>query len=292
MPSSRISAIIPAYNGTTRYLDRAIRSAQTQTHGAVEVIVIDDASSDDTGGLVASFLDVRYVRRRDNGGQAAARNDGARLATGGYLAFLDQDDLWEPTFLKETLAILQAHPAAALVHCDGYQVNEQNAILEYDAAIKYPCSITQMLRGGHDAATSGTLFRKACFDAVGGYDVRLRIWEDIDLAIRLYERFPFIHLPKPLYRHRLYGHNASRNIPSERALEGRLRFLERHAPSCPPGSALAGALAHDWAHYYGDVGKFYLHAGRHTEARKALRQALRYRPFDRKVLLRLLRALF
>jgi len=153
-------------------------------------------------------------------------------------------------------------------------------------------SVTQLLSGGHDVATSGTLFRKTCFDAVGGYDPWLRIWEDIDLAIRLYQRFPLLHLPKPLYRHRLYGHNVSRNILSERALEGRLRFLERHAPSCPPGSALAGALAHDWAHYYGDVGKYHLHAGRRAEARQALRQALRHRPFDRKALLRLLRALF
>ncbi|MFM7841874.1 MAG: glycosyltransferase, partial [Nitrospira sp.] len=202
----------------------------------------------------------------DNGGQAAARNSGAHLATGEFLAFLDQDDLWEPTFLKETLAVLQAHPKAALVHCDGYQVSEQNVTAEYDAAMKYPRSITQMLRGGHDAATSGTLFRKTCFDAVDGYDARLRIWEDIDLTIRLYQQYPLIHLPKPLYRHRLYGHNASRNIPLERALEGRLRFLERHGPSCPPRSALAGALARDWAHYYGDVGKFHLHAGRRDEA--------------------------
>jgi len=289
MSSSLISAIIPAYNGTMRYLDQAIRSAQAQTHGAVEVIVVDDASSDDTGDLVAGFSCVRYVRRTDNDGQAAARNNGAQLAAGEFLAFLDQDDLWESTFLEETLAVLQAHPAAALVHCDGYQVSEQNVIVEYDAAMKYPRSITQMLRGGHDAATSGTLFRKTCFDAVGGYDARLRIWEDIDLAIRLYQQYPLVHLPKPLYRHRLYGHNASRNILLERALEGRLRFLERHGPSCPPGSALAGALARDWAHYYGDVGKFHLHAGRRDEARHALWRSLRHHPFDRKALLRLLR---
>ncbi|MFM8540096.1 MAG: glycosyltransferase family 2 protein [Nitrospira sp.] len=292
MSSSLISAIIPAYNGATRYLDQAIHSAQTQTHGTVEVIIVDDASSDNTGGLVARFPDVRYVRRKDNGGQAAARNSGAHLATGEFLSFLDQYELWEPTFLEETLAVLQAHPTAALVHCDGYKVDEHNHVLEYDGAMKQMHSVTQLLSGGHDVATNGTLFRKTCFDAVGGYDDWLRIWEDFDLAIRLYQRFPLLHLQKPLYRHRLYGHNVSRNILSERALEGRLRFLERHAPSCPPGSALAGALARDWAHYYGDVGKFHLHAGRRAEARQALRQALRHRPFDRKALLRLLRALF
>jgi hypothetical protein len=93
-----------------------------------------------------------------------------------YLAFLDQDDLWEPTFLEATLGILESAPQATLVHCDGYQVNERNEILEYDAAMKQQRSITQLLRGGHDAATSGSLFRKTCFDAVGGYDAALSIW--------------------------------------------------------------------------------------------------------------------
>lgn len=105
--------------------------------------------------------------------------------------------------------------------------------------MKQQRSITQLLRGGHDAATSGSLFRKTCFDAVGGYDAALSIWEDIDLIIRLYGPGRFIHLPKPLYRHRLYGHNASRNIPSLRALDGRRRFLDKHAASCRPGTPKA-----------------------------------------------------
>lgn len=285
-----ISVIIPAYNGVSRYLEQAIRSALAQTFRDFELIVVDDASTDDTARLVLRFPSARYYKRPTNGGQAAARNDGARLATGAFLAFLDQDDLWEPTLLEEALAVLNAHPDAALVHCDGYQVNERNEILEYDAAMKHTNSITQMLRGGHDVATSGSLFRKTCFDAMGGYDTELAVWEDIDLAIRLYQRFPILHHPKPLYRHRLYGHQASRGIPSERALQGRRRFLEKHGPGCTPGSAEARALARDWAHYYGDLGKFHLNAGQVQEARQALRQALRYEPTNRKALLRLLRA--
>jgi glycosyltransferase involved in cell wall biosynthesis len=285
-----ISAIIPAYNGATRYLDQAIQSMLSQTVRDLEIIVVDDASTDDTSQVVRRFPQVRYFRRAENGGQAAARNDGARMAQGKFLAFLDQDDLWEPSFLEETLAALNGHPEAALVHCDGHQVNEHNEIMEYDGAMKHTRSITQMLRGGHDVATSGSLFRKICFDAVGGYDAQLSIWEDIDLAIRLYQRFPVVHLPKPLYRHRLYGHNASRNIPSERALLGRKRFLEKHGQACSPGTGEAGALARDWAHYYGDVGKFHLNAGRRPEARQALWVALRFQPFNRKALLRLVRS--
>ena len=285
-----VSVVIPAYNGVSRYLEQAILSVLDKTVRDFELIVVDDASTDETGRLVARFPQVRYFRRTENGGQAAARNDGTRLAQGEFLVFLDQDDLWEPSFIEETLAALKARSEAALVHCDGYQVSEKNAVLEYDGAMKHTRSITQMLRGGHDVATSGSLFRKACFDAVGGYDAQLSIWEDIDLAIRLYQRFPFIHLPKPLYRHRLYGHNASRDIPSERALLGRRRFLEKHSPACQPGTAESRALALDWAHYYGDVGKFHLNRGRRSEARQALWKALRYQPFNRKAILRLLRS--
>ncbi|WP_447973268.1 glycosyltransferase family 2 protein [Nitrospira sp. Kam-Ns4a] len=285
-----VSAIIPAYNGVARYLEQAIRSVLAQTFRDLELIVVDDASTDDTARLVLRYPQARYFRRAVNGGQAAARNDGARLARGEYLAFLDQDDLWEPAFLERTVPLLRATPEAALVHCDGYQVNERNEVLEYDAAIKHTDSITQMLRGGHDVATSGTLFRKSCFDAVGGYDDQLTIWEDIDLAIRLYAHSPFLHHPQPLYRHRLYARNASRDISSERALLARRRFLDKHTPACRPGTPEARALARDWACYYGDLGKLRLAEGRLAEARQAFWEAVRREPLNRKALLRLVRA--
>ncbi len=289
---TQVSVVIPAYNGTSRYLEQAIQSVLAQTYADYEIIVVDDASTDDTGGLVRKIPHVRYLRRSQNGGQAAARNTGANLAQGPYLAFLDQDDLWEPTFLEETLGILEPTTRATLVHCDGYQVDEQNKILEYDAAMKHTGSITQLLRGGHDVATSGTLFRKACFDAVGGYDAQLSIWEDMDLAIRLYGPDRFIHLPKPLYRHRLYGHNASRGIPSRRALEGRRRFLEKHAAACHSGTAEADALSSDWAVYYADLGKHHLRTHEREQARDAFRSSLRHQPLNVKTWSRLVRSYF
>ena len=288
----QVSVVIPAYNGTSRYLEQAIHSVLAQTYADYEIIVVDDASTDETGALVQKIPQVRYVRRNQNGGQAAARNTGAQLAQGQYLAFLDQDDLWEPTFLAETVGILEPATRATLVHCDGYQVNEQNHVLEYDAAMKHTGSITQMLRGGHDVATSGSLFRKARFDAAGGYDAHLSIWEDMDLAIRLYGPDRFIHLAKPLYRHRLYGHNASRDIPSLRALDGRRRFLEKHALSCPAGSAEAEALSNDWAIYHADLGKHYLRVRAPRQAREAFRCSLRHQPLNVKTWSRLLRSYF
>jgi glycosyltransferase involved in cell wall biosynthesis len=287
---SQVSVVIPAYNGTSRYLEQAIHSVLAQTYQDYEIIVVDDASTDDTGALVQRIPGVRYVRRDRNGGQAAARNTGAQLAQGEYLAFLDQDDLWEPSFLEEVVGALASSTTSILVHCDGYQVDEHNQILEYDAAMKHTGSITQLLRGGHDVATSGSLFRKTPFDEAGGYDARLSIWEDMDLAIRLYRPGLFLHLPKPLYRHRLYGHNASKDIPSLRALEGRRRFLEKHAPSCQAGTPEARALSNDWAIYHADLGKHYLQTQAVKQAREAFRCSLRYRPLNVKTWSRLLRS--
>ncbi|MDR4480008.1 MAG: glycosyltransferase family A protein [Nitrospira sp.] len=289
---AHVNVVIPAYNGTSRFLEQAIDSVLAQTFADYEIIVVDDASTDDTGALVQRIPKVRYVRHTKNSGQAAARNTGAKLAQSPYLAFLDQDDVWEPTFLETTLSMLEPAAQAAAVHCDGYQVDERNNILEYDAAMKYTASVTQLLRGGHDVATSGSLFRKTSFDAVGGYDAQLSIWEDIDLAIRLYGPNRFIHLPKPLYRHRLYSRNASRDIPSLRALDGRRRFLEKHAAACLPGTAEGQALSSDWAVYYADLGKHHLRARARPEARAAFRRSLRHQPLNFKTLSRLVRSYF
>ena len=111
-----VSAIIPAFNGVARYLEQAIRSALAQTYRDIELIVVDDASTDDTGQLVLHIQQARYIRRAENGGQAAARNDGARMANGEFLAFLDQDGVWEPTFMEESVAAATSQPDTALVH--------------------------------------------------------------------------------------------------------------------------------------------------------------------------------
>lgn len=289
----QVTTIIPAYNGVSRYLAEAIKSilAQSVAH-EMKLIVVDDCSTDGTEELIRRFPNVLYVGRTKNGGQAVSRNHGARLANTEFLAFLDQDDLWEPTFLEETLAVLSKHVDAAVVHADGHQVNEHNDIIHYDGAMKHTNSITQILRGGHDVATSGSLFRKTYFDAIGGYDEQLSIWEDIDLAIRLYQRSPVIHLPKPLYRHRLYGYNASRGISSERLLRGQHLFLEKHSQLSRKDPRIARALKRDWAHYYGDLGKHFLQRRRANEARQAFFRALSFSPLNHKLLLRLLRSYF
>ena len=276
-----ISVVIPAFNGTSRFLSEAVQSVLTQTFDDFEIIIIDDASDDDPLGCLPPTPKISYHRHPVNKGQAAARNSGAQFAKGEFLAFLDQDDLWEENFLNDTLQIFVDNPHIGLVHTDGHQVDKENHILEYDGAIKHTNSICQMLRQGHDTATSGSIMRKELFDDLGGFDERLTIWEDIDFGIRFSQCFPIYHLSKPLYRHRLYSHNASKNIPSKPALLARRVFLEKHQALCENSPKLMSALKVDWAQYYSDKGKYHLSVKEWEEAKISLLSALRLIPYSR-----------
>lgn len=105
----QVSVIIPTYNAFER-LQATIRSVLAQTYAATEIIVVDDGSTDETPELPGVFGDaVRYVRI-ENGGQQRARNHGVSLAAGNWIALLDHDDHWEPGYLAEVNALVQAHP--------------------------------------------------------------------------------------------------------------------------------------------------------------------------------------
>ena len=103
-----VSVVIPVYNAA-RFLADAIRSVQAQRHPRIEIIVVDDGSTDGSGEVARSFAGVRCLRQA-NGGIAAARNAGVHEARGNLLAFLDADDLWTPGKLALQLDVLRADP--------------------------------------------------------------------------------------------------------------------------------------------------------------------------------------
>ena len=107
--SPTVSVIIPTYNRAPMVAE-TVRSAAAQSHAPLEIIVVDDGSTDDTAAVLQTLTGVTVVRRA-NGGVAAARNSGVEIATGEWLAFLDCEDLWEPNKLELQLRILGANPA-------------------------------------------------------------------------------------------------------------------------------------------------------------------------------------
>lgn len=113
-----ISVVISTYN-TGRYLPETLKSVLAQTHPNLEVILVDDGSTDDTADRVEPYLDRLRFLRRPHGGLAAGRNAGLALANGDYIALLDADDLWLPEKLAVQLEIARRRPESGMIVCDG-----------------------------------------------------------------------------------------------------------------------------------------------------------------------------
>ena len=174
-----ISVIMPAFQAEA-FIARSIRSAQTQTLRPLEILVVDDGSSDNTAQAAAECGDLVRVIRRVNGGPAAARNTAAREACGEWLAFLDADDAWLPSKLERQVA--QIEDSITLLHT--YAVDDVSSTYTPEEQT-FDSLWTQ-----NSICTSSVLVRKTEFEAVGGFDEDRSIMavEDYNLWLRMFHR--------------------------------------------------------------------------------------------------------
>jgi len=173
----RISVIIPCHNGE-RYVAETLHSVLRQQHPALEIIVVDDGSTDRTREVVASFgTTVRYLRQ-PRGGAARARNGGVALATGSILAFLDADDLWPDGALRALLAPLERDRQIGMVV--GHMEQFVSPELPEDARHQFRFSPEPV-----PARMCGSVIvRRMVFDAVGGFSTELESGEFMDWILR------------------------------------------------------------------------------------------------------------
>ena len=174
-----ISVIIPVYNGG-RYLDAALASVQAQTYRPLDVIVVNDGSTDDSASIAAAYPWVRLVTQ-PNQGTAAARNHGVRLARGDYLAFLDQDDLWVSDKLERQMDAFQTRPELDMVFGQAQQFFSP----DWEAAARSglycpPHPVTGYL-------PSALLVRRGSFLAVGWFETGWRVGEWADWFVRAHD---------------------------------------------------------------------------------------------------------
>jgi glycosyltransferase involved in cell wall biosynthesis len=200
-----VSVIVPAYN-QSQYLGDAIRSALAQTRGDLEVIVVDDGSTDDTRAVGQSFTDprVRYVWQA-NRGLSGARNTGIRESRGAFLTFLDSDDQFLPEKLERLLAAFERDPGlglvagqAVLIDQDGRQIGEV-----FDKPL--PDDTSELLLG-NPLHVGSVLLRREWQERVGLFDETLRSYEDWDMWLRLARagcRLGWVAQPVSLYRFHL-----------------------------------------------------------------------------------------
>ncbi|MGE5308822.1 MAG: glycosyltransferase family 2 protein [Deltaproteobacteria bacterium] len=196
---SMVSVIIPAYNAG-RWLSSAIDSVLRQTYDEIEIIVVDDGSTDATAeSLSPYFLKITYVRQK-NSGPAAARNRGISLARGRFIAFLDADDLWLPDKLERQVDALDRDPAAGACHTNVDFMDERGNVVDHpDEGLEQSGMILErLLLWKSRVLLSSLLLRRECLESTGGFDETLLTGEDWHFIMRCARRNIFAYLPERL----------------------------------------------------------------------------------------------
>jgi glycosyltransferase involved in cell wall biosynthesis len=260
----RASIIIPTYNRAA-VLGDAIRSALAQTLTDIEVIVVDDGSTDSTPELVGTFGDrITYVSIPHCGRPGTVRNLGLRVSHGEYVAFLDSDDLILPDKLAVQAAVLDAHPNAGLAYSNGYFFRDDPGhrlgyVLD---GMPTPCGdgFADLLRGSF-LFPAVVLIRRSCFDTAGGFDEGLVCAEDYDLWLRLAAHFSMLYIPGCVAAIRRHKGSLSENAAQVRS--DALSVLRKAEHQFPQLSRRARAACHEgYARNHGAIAVARLGEGR------------------------------
>jgi glycosyl transferase family 2 len=272
-----VSAIVTFYN-QAEYVDDALDSLLGQTYPTVEVIAVDDGSTDATAARCAAYRDRIVYVRQDNAGASAARNRGLEQARGSLVAHMDGDDLWEPDKLAEQVDAAARFPEAALIAVDGIEFTD-NGIRPYpligpvaaplfegvDEPVVVATVYDLLLTGNFLATPSQVMYRADVVRALGGWDPNFVTSADYELYLRIAMRHPFAFVRQKLARWRyspggLSGQGYARGFTWE--LE-RQKILRAHEPIAPAdrrpairrlrkeGTAGAARAAYHVAHKYG-----------------------------------------
>lgn len=229
-----VSVIMAVHNGAA-WVAEAVRSVLDQTMPDLELIVVDDASSDGTAGILAGLADPRLrVQRTERLGLARALNEGLRLARAPLVARLDADDVAAPDRLARQVAFMQARPEVGVL---GTGAREVDAAGRAWGVVRPPAAdadIRRALIRRNLFVHSSVMVRRALLVDAGGYDPSFPVAQDYDLWLRLARRTRLANLPEPLVVRRLLPTRVSASREAERLRsEARVRWREVAAGRYP-----------------------------------------------------------
>jgi glycosyltransferase involved in cell wall biosynthesis len=248
-----VSVIIPCYK-QAHFLGDAIESVLAQRDVSYEVIVIDDGSPDNTAEVVARYPRVRYVWQA-NQGLSSARNTGIRESHGNYLVFLDADDRLLADALHTGLACLLAHPECGFGSGHHRYITVDGAVFnEYPPEPIDDNSYLALLKRNYIGMHATVIYRRAVFDAVGGFDPTLKSCEDYDMYLRIARRMPIFRHHHLVAEYRWHGANMTYN--TGRMLQAALRVLraqQEYIADKPAYISASRVGVRFWRQYFGQL---------------------------------------
>jgi len=277
MHSPRVSVIVPTYN-YARFLPRALDSVLAQTWRDYEIIVVDDGSTDDTPEVAKAYGERIHYLRKENGGAATARNTGILAARGELLAFLDADDAWVPEKLARQVEYLDRHPEFGMVYSDmahhvaGRKVHDAYLRERGYSKVAEGWIFDNLLRQCF-IFTPTVMARRKCFDTVGLHDPELRTCQDVDMWLRIADRFMIGFIDAPLAVRHEHGDNSTRNWDNYLGNPIKM-FLKLNASQADP--ARRAIFRERLRDMYFDLGWHQFRTGRMKQCRASMRESLRY----------------
>jgi glycosyltransferase involved in cell wall biosynthesis len=270
----KVSVIIPTYN-RAEYLCSAIRSVLSQTFQDFEIIVVDDASTDNTNEIVDGFNDsrIKYIRHETNKGGSAARNTGIKMSSGEYIAFLDDDDEWLPEKLELQVNLMEnSSPKVGVVYT-GFLILDRSTgkVLTQRIPSKRGYLFNELAKGNCIGTTSTPLLRKECFEKVGLFDENLPSSQDYDMWIRVSKEFHLEYIGKPLVKYYIHDNKISNS--REAVIRGMETVLKKHENFFKLNKK-------GFSYHYLSLGVIYCLSGDVKKGRRALLKAIELYPFE------------
>lgn len=260
--TSLVSVVIPAFNAE-KFIEHAIESVLSQTYPNLELIVVDDGSTDSTPDIAASFVDPRVrTVSQPNRGVATARNLGMAQSSGQLIAFLDADDRWDPEKLEKQVGAIASQPDCVAMGCMMRYESGQGKVLGVAGQNVGPPD-QELIRSGRlmPFPLSSILCRRAALEKVGGFDESLDRSvpgqvEDLDLLARVAAEGTIAGVPERLGTYVIHGESASaRNIESQRlgTRYVRQRLLARAQGEDLTWEDFEATYRPTWVQRYGDM---------------------------------------
>ena len=258
-----VSVVIPTYN-SARYLGAAVDSVLAQSFRAIEVLVIDDGSTDETEAVMSKYgPPVRYIRQV-NSGVAAARNRGIQESTGRYVAFLDADDTWLPEKLELQLAALGKYEECRACYCAHLVCTEALEPLAVQRSVRERSTLEDLLLSGNVVGSlCSVVCERSLFSAVGGFDPALSQCADWEMWVRVATVTEFVYVDEPLVIYRQHGSNMSRD--PELLERDSVRVLEKAFSLAGIPASVRARRSAAFARNYMVLAGTYFYAGRYRD---------------------------
>jgi glycosyltransferase involved in cell wall biosynthesis len=272
-----VSVIIPCYN-YGHFLAEAIESVMEQSYPAIEILVIDDGSTDRTKEVALGYSDVVYIYQ-ENQGLSAARNTGISRSKGAYLIFLDADDWLFPEAIVLNANYLEQHSQAAFV-TGGHTfvfTDTRKREKKYPALSLHPYH-TLLSSGNYIAMIAAVMYARWIFDEIV-FDTSLNTCEDYDLYLKITRRYPIVQHHHQIAAYRIHAFSMSASAPS--MLLGTLKVLKRQKAELKGMEEvrLYETGVHFWIKYYCDILRNELLINKKPLSNYALKILLKYSPY-------------